>query len=84
MESCIRKLPTWWAAFFCIALILFSATTEIERVEAVAVCDTPSGTFRGPCIIPSKCEEHCRLNENALGGQCFVLACYCKVDCHPQ
>ncbi|KAF7836755.1 defensin-like protein 17 [Senna tora] len=76
MATYFFKLSTFMAAFFCLALLLFPYT------EAEALCGKPSGTFRGPCFSSSGCSEQCRSQENAIGGACYVLACYCHYPCH--
>ncbi|KAK7342615.1 hypothetical protein VNO80_25571 [Phaseolus coccineus] len=75
MAICIRRFT--FLAFFWLAL-LFSAP---EVSIGAAICGRPSGTWRGPCIISSICNNQCREQEGAQGGSCWVLACYCHFFC---
>ncbi|KAL3016709.1 hypothetical protein AAZX31_06G230600 [Glycine max] len=76
MPICIRQFA--FLAFFCLTLLLFSAP---EVSNAAAICGRPSGTWKGPCIISSICNNQCKERENAQGGSCWVLACYCQFFC---
>ncbi|CAL5185742.1 unnamed protein product [Lathyrus oleraceus] len=63
--------------FFCFALRFISAEVRI----AAAICYRPSGTWSGPCVGSSICNDQCRERENAVGGGCNVLACICHYLC---
>ncbi|KAJ1408517.1 Knottin, scorpion toxin-like [Sesbania bispinosa] len=80
MAICSRQLSTF-PAFFCLALLLFAAT-EVHIGNAEAICGKPSGTFSGTCFSSGQCANQCKERENAVGGACYVLACYCYYDCH--
>ncbi|WJX88135.1 hypothetical protein P8452_70251 [Trifolium repens] len=72
-----RHLFTFFLVFFYLTLRLISADVRI----AAAVCARPSGTWSGICVGSSICNDQCKERENAVGGGCNVLACYCHFFC---
>ncbi|RHN40876.1 putative defensin, plant [Medicago truncatula] len=78
MAICSTRCLFTFLVFFCLVFHLISAEVRI----AAAICQQPSGTWSGPCVGSSICNDQCREREGAVGGGCHILACYCHFFCN--
>ncbi|PRQ48835.1 putative defensin, plant [Rosa chinensis] len=71
-------------AAFLLVLVLMGTEMgpTIVAGENLRTCDSPSGKFKGPCIISSNCALTCQ-KEGFAGGHCrdFLRKCYCAKPC---